>query len=369
MILRCSSLPLAMRCPGAVHDDGGVLIDDWCDAAEDGTDIHRLLATHPEGDAPKELVAELSDEARILYYTGAKMWRDHISAWMPNAHTEIHFEADEVFFNEEVARVAGDELDGHADALSENGDSIVIEDWKNGRKDIDHKHQGFGYAFKALRRFPSKKQATVHFAWTRTQELESYTVTRERAMAWAEEMHAKIVEWDGVFHPGDHCTHCRRHATCPALHAMNRQSLELVTGQTVDLATMPSPDLAALYRRLLPLASQIESLKEAIKAEGKTRGGIDDGAGRVLHYKENKGPREVDALKAWPALTERLTDEELAPCLKVRIGDVEAAIATKAGKGKGAAAKRDLEEALKAAGAIKQEPQFRWTDERKDQEK
>lgn len=359
MILRCSSLPLAMRCPGAVHSDGGVLIDDWNDAAEDGTDIHRLLATNPEGDAPKELVAELSDEARILYYTGSKMWREHISAWMPESEAEVEFPDD-----------GGMALTGHIDRLSLrlSEKTAVVLDWKTGRKDSDYKAQGFGYALLVLAKYPELQSVTVHFAWIRTQELESYTVSRERANTWQDEL-CDIYEWDGVFHPGDHCTHCRRHATCPALHAMNRQSLELVTGQTVDLATMPSHDLAALYRRLLPLASQIESLKEAIKAEGKTRGGIDDGAGRVLHYKENKGPREVDALKAWPALTERLTDEELAPCLKVRIGDVEAAIATKAGKGKGAAAKRDLEEALKAAGAIKQEPQFRWTDERKDQEK
>lgn len=354
MILRCSSLPMAMRCPGSVHNDGGVLVDDWNDAAEDGTDIHRLLATHPDGDAPKELVAELSEEARILYYTGAKMWREHISAWMPDSVAEVAFEDD--------GSLA---LTGHIDRLSLRlaEKTAVVLDWKTGRKDSDYKAQGFGYALLVLAKYPELQSVTVHFAWIRTQELESYTVDRERANAWQQEL-CDIYEWDGVFHPGDHCTHCRRHATCPALHAMNKQSLALVTGQTVDLASMPSPEIATLYRRLLPLAKQIESLQEAIKAEGKARGGIDDGAGRVLHYKENKGPREVDALKAWPALTERLTDEELAPCLKVRIGDVEAAIATKAGKGKGAAAKRDLEEALKAVGAIKQEPQLRWTDER-----
>lgn len=361
MILRCSSLPLAMRCPGAVHSDGGVFIDDWCDAAEDGTDIHRLLATNPDGDALPMLVSELPEETRILYYTGAKMWREHISKWMPDSEAETEFPDD--------GSLA---LTGHIDRLSLrlSEKTAVVLDWKTGRKDSDYKAQGFGYALLVLAKYPELQSVTVHFAWIRTQELESYTVDRERANAWQQEL-CDIYEWDGVFHPGDHCTHCRRHATCPALHAMNKQSLALVTGQTVDLASMPSPEIATLYRRLLPLAKQIESLQEAIKAEGKARGGIDDGAGRVLHYKENKGPREVDALKAWPALTERLTDEELAPCLKVRIGDVEAAIATKAGKGKGkgAAAKRDLEEALKAAGAIKQEPQFRWTDERKDQEK
>jgi hypothetical protein len=358
MILRCSSLPLARRCPGAVHNDGGVLIDDWNDAAEDGTDIHRLLATHPDGDAPKEVVAELSDEARILYYTGAKMWREHISAWMPDSRSEV-----------EIVR-GGLGLSGHIDRLSLrlSEKTAVVLDWKSGRKDSDHKHQGFGYAVMVMDKWPELETVTSHFGWLRTQELESYTMTRDRGLAWTKEL-GEVRAWDGVFHPGDHCTHCRRHATCPALHAMNKQSLALVTGQTVDLASMPSPEIATLYRRLLPLASQIESLKEAIREEGKARGGIDDGSGRVLHYKETKGPREVDALKAWDALTERLTDKELAPCLKVRIGEVEEAVATKArktdGPRKGAAAIRALNEALEKAGAIKQEPQFRWTDERK----
>lgn len=359
MILRCSSLPLAMRCPGSVHNDGGVLIDDWNEAGEDGTDIHRLLATHPEGDAPKELVAELSDEARILYYTGAKMWREHISAWMPNSHAEVEF-----------ADTGDSALTGHIDRLSLrlSESTAVVLDWKTGRKDYDHKAQGFGYALLVLARQHELQSVTVHFAWVRTQELESYTVTRKRADSWQQEL-CDIYEWDGVFHPGDHCTHCRRHATCPALHAMNKQSLALVTGQTVDLASMPSPEIATLYRRLGPLAQQISDLQEAIKSEGKTRGGIDDGAGRILHYKQTKGPREVDALKAWDALTERLTDKELAPCLKVRIGEVENAVAEKArkteGPRKGAAAIRALNEALEKAGAIKQEPQYRWTDERK----
>lgn len=351
--LRCSSLPLAFRCPGSVHNDGGVLVDEWCQAGEDGTDVHRLLASHPEGDAPKVLVDELSDDARILYYTGAKMWREHISAWMPDSTAEVEIVRD------------GLGLSGHIDRLSLrlSEKTAVVLDWKSGRKDSDHKHQGFGYAVTVMDKWPEVETVTSHFGWLRTQELESYTMTMDRAVEWAKELGA-VRTWDGAFHPGDHCTGCKRRPMCPAHEAMNKQSLAVLAGGPVDLATIPSPELAKLYRRLLPLAKQVEQLQEAIKAEGDARGGIDDGEGRVLHYKQVNGPRKVDVLKAWPVLTAKLTDEELAPCLTVKISDVEAAVATKAGKGKGAGAKRELSEALGAAGAVKQEQTKRWTDER-----
>ena len=84
----------------------------------------------------------------------------------------------------------------------------------------------------------------------------------------------------------------------------------------------------------------------------------------MIHYVPAEGPREVDTLRAWPSLVKRLTDEELAPCLKVRIGEMEAAGKAKAGKGKGAAAIRELNEELKAAGAVSRETTQRLIDER-----
>ncbi len=354
--MRCSALPLAFRCPGSLRSDTGVLIDTYHEAAEDGSDVHRLLASHPEGDAPQALLAELSDEARILYFTGAKMWREHISAWMPNSEAEVPFE------------IRG--LSGHIDRMAINGKSIVVLDWKSGRKDISHKHQGFGYAWGELERNPECDVATVHFAWLRTQEIESYTVSRQRAEEWAQYLDSQVIRWDGVYHAGEHCTGCRRFASCPAHAEMNRGSLALVTGEPLNLAIMDGPELATVYRRLSPLLSQIEILQKAIRTEVRVRGGVDDVEGRRLYYKPTAGNREVDALKAWPVLTELLTDEELAPCLKVGIGDVEEAVANKAANAPGAkrgakkAAKEKLQQALEAAGAVSRTPGERFTDER-----
>jgi hypothetical protein len=356
MSLRCSALPIAFRCAGSVHDDGDVLIDPYTDAGTDGTDAHRLLASHPEGDVPKELLAELSEDARISYYSGAKMWREHISAWMPDSWAEVS--------------MASGELTGHPDRVSVRIEehTAAVLDWKTGRKDSEYREQGFGYAALVLHECPEVETVTVHFAWTRTQELESYTVTRDRSAAWLQEYSVRVLDWDGVYHPGEHCQGCKRRSSCPAHAEMNRQSLAVVGSPVLDLATMPGPEMATLYRRLGPLLSQIDGLNDAIRAEVKARGEVDDGAGRVLHYVEQNAPREVDALKAWPVLTDALTDEELASCVKVSIGDVEAAVSAKATGKRGAKkeAKEKLQAALDAVGAVKHGKVDRFKDERKD---
>ena len=346
--IRCSALPLAFICGGSVRDDGGVMVSPHYDAADDGTDAHRLLESWPEGDAPPERVSELTEDARISYFSGAKMWRETIGGWMPGSVAEVEIEID------------GDGLSGHVDRMAIMGmDQIkkaVVLDWKTERKDMSYKHQGFGYARLVFEAYPDVDQVTIIFAWTRTQEVESYVVTRERAEEWNRERRERIDEWDGTFHPGDHCAGCRRQATCPALRQLAKRDAEaLGAASPPDVALMSAPQLVDFHRRLKVLANLLDSAEKSVRREVETRGEVEDGDGNVLHLVDEKGPREVDALKAWPTLTKRLTDEQLAGCIRVKIGDVERAVAENAGKGKGAAAKRALQADLQAAGAVKQD--------------
>jgi hypothetical protein len=148
---------------------------------------------------------------------------------------------------------------------------------------------------------------------------------------------------------------------------MNRASLALVSSDEINLAAMDGPRLASTYRRLAPLAKQIETLQDAIKAEVRTRGGIDDGDGRRLYYKQVNGPRRVDTLKAWPVLIDDLTDVELAECVDVSLSKVESAVAAKATGPRGAknAAKEKLQTALEEIGAIVKNKVERFCDERR----
>jgi hypothetical protein len=344
--MRCSSLPMAWICPGSIRANDGVLIDTHHDAADDGTDAHRLMASWPDGNAPKSIVDELSSDARISYFTAAKMWRENISEWMPNSEAEKFMEH------------AG--LSGHVDRLSvvHSKRTAVVLDLKFGRKDSNYKHQGFGYAWLVFNAFVGTDDidtVTVHFAWARTQELESYTVARERADQWNRERIERIERWDGKFSTGDHCAHCPRLSTCPAQRQLVRRDVETLTTVGIpDVTAMDSAQLVDFHRRLAVLDAVLKSAKASTRLEVEKRGDVLSGDGHVLHLVEENAKREVDTLKAWGVLTMHLDRDELATCISVSISDVEQAVAKKAGRGKGAGAKRALAAELEAAGAIKQ---------------
>jgi len=331
-----------MLCPGSGRTDDGVLIDQHNDAADDGTDAHRLMASWPDGDAPKYLVDELSEDARIGYFTAAKMWRESISSWMPNSDAEVE--------------LAFGDLTGHIDRLSiiHSKRTAVVLDWKFGRKDTSHKHQGFGYAWLVLVALGTDT-VTVHFAWVRTQELESYTVSRDRAAQWDRECIDRIERWDGKFSTGDHCAHCPRLSTCPAQRQLVKRDVEVLTTVGIpDVTAMEPAQLIDFHRRIAVLEAVLKSAKASTRLEVERRGDVLSGDGHVLHLVEENGKRTVETLKAWPVLTEALDADELGPCLSVSISDVEQAVAAKAGRGNGAEAKRRLARDLERAGAITQ---------------
>jgi hypothetical protein len=354
--IRCSSLPLAFTCPGSLRGD--MSIDSTSEPADDGTAVHAGLALVVRGMAPDAahelMLAEHPacnrGEVTPLFWAGVKMWGE-IGKWMPGAYSECHYE--------------NDGLSGHLDAESTQETEGAVCDWKSGRKDHDYRQQGFGYAFLKLRKQPALKQVTVHFAWLRTQELESYTVTRERAELWYQELQDRVVNWDGKYHEGPHCAFCPRRTSCPAVTAMVRSDVAMFSdGKTFELSTCTGPELCGFFRKVKMLQRMLEAAERNARSEIGHRGDVLDGEGGVIHYVPAEGPREVDTLRAWPSLVKRLTDEELAPCLKVRLGEMEAAVKAKAGKGKGAAAIRELNEELKAAGAVSRETTQRLIDER-----
>jgi hypothetical protein len=188
--------------------------------------------------------------------------------------------------------------------------------------------------------------------WLRTGEVEQYTVTRKRTAEWVKEFEGRVLEWDGVFHPGDHCGICPRQATCQGLQQWRSSALTVVSG-VLDISTMADDQILELHRRRIALEAMIDALKSAIRAEVDAREEVKAG-GWVLHLVGENGPRKVDPLAAWPVLQSHLTDREIAACVRVSVGDVEKKVAEKAGRGKGAAAKRALCDDLEKAGAVMQ---------------
>lgn len=98
--LRCSSLPLAFRCPASVRR-GVVPINEANDAADVGTAAHEGLATmvrtgHVDWDAVPDLARKYGvDEAelRALLAQGQRLW-DQIKDAFPSCSTEVAFEVE-----------------------------------------------------------------------------------------------------------------------------------------------------------------------------------------------------------------------------------------------------------------------------------
>ena len=366
--IRCSALPLAMVCPGSARAPE-VQIDAVNEAADVGTAVHFALAELirsngaelAKGLAAEEALAEACDrfptvnveELRPLFWAGVRAWKQ-ISEWMPHPLAEW--------------KICGGHLSGHIDVVADAGNRMHVVDWKNGRKDAEYRAQLFGYAWLAMDYDPpSVDEVTAHAIWLRTGEIESYTVSRVRAEEWYREMVATVINWDGVYRPGDHCVHCPRNHACPAQTALVRRDVAMFSdGPEADLQTMPGPAFVQLHRKLKGLSARADEALKAMRAEVERRGGdVDAGDGTHLFLAEENGHRTVDALKAWPILQARLTDEELAPAIKISLAKVEQAVAGKAGKGKGAAAKRALAEDLEKAGAVTQPTIWKIHDERK----
>ena len=352
MLVRCSSLPLATTCPGSIRrDDGEIQIDSVNDAADVGTTVHFGLANLVRGivdataalsSAEQDFPSVDADEVRPLFWAGVRAWKE-MSEWFDKPQSEADF--------------AHGYLSGHVDVVDGRStrNPVALVDWKTGRKDSDYRAQLFGYAWLLMQDDRKIESVSASAVWLRTGEIESYTVSRARADEWYAGMVATVVNWDGVYHPGDHCTHCRRNHACPAQTALVRRDVAMFAeGGATDLATMDGPEFVQLHLKLKGLVTRAEEALKSMRSEVKRRGGeVDAGDGFVLHFREEGGRRKVDAFKAWPILSDRFTDEELCRGLTVSVSTLEKIVADKVEKGKGKA-KQEFAEALEDAGALTQ---------------
>ena len=368
--IRCSALPLATICPGSVRIPE-VQIDTVNEDADVGTVAHFALAKLVKGahlaklgfaTTPGEAIDVAlerfpsvdAEDVRPLFWAGVRAWNE-IREWFDEPQAETDF--------------SSGHLSGHVDVCDGKSKraTVALVDWKSGRIDNNYREQLFGYAWLLMQEDRAINSISASAVWLRTGEVESYTVSRGRADEWYRDMVATVINWDGIFRPGDHCAHCPRNHDCPAQTALVRRDVAMFSdGTTADLQTMPGADLVQLHRKLKGLSSRAEEALKAMRAEVERRGGdVDAGDGTHLHFVETNGPRVVDALRAWPVLQSRLTDAELGPAVKVSLSKVEAAVGAKAGKGKAAAAKRALAEELENAGAVSQPTIQKLIDERK----
>lgn len=355
--LRCSALPEAFRCPGSVRLPL-LRIEEDNDASAVGTAVHKLMERVVDGtrnlsQMPIGEVCERygvsGDDVVPLLVAGINVW-DQIKDSFTGAVTEVPLSA----------TVHGVQLTGHLDALAVGNEIARALDWKTGRVDRDYSKQVQGYLALILLDDPAIREATATVVWLRDRDVETYTMTRDGLGPWLESLRATVIDWNGAYHPGRHCGFCPRSHECPALAAQARRDIAVLSAEATvahvenGLRDMQPAHIRDLWERWKMVKAFGESFERAMRLALDTGGAIEAEGWRI--ELETQEHRELDLLKAWPSIQSRLDDEAVAECVSVSITKLDGIVAKRAGKGKGAAAKRALNEELLAAGAIAMKP-------------
>lgn len=353
-LLRASSLPLAFRCGGSIRQTL-VRINASNEAADAGSAMHkaneRLVQLGSiDWDGLDAIAAKYEcdcNELRFLCAKSTRLW-NKVKNSFPGALTEVAVEY--------PLEVAGLTVTGTIDFIAISGDVARIGDWKGGRLDTDYYHQMMAYGSMVLLAFPQLREVTVTILWVRTEEFTNYTVTREKAEAWMRCLESEVVQWDGVYHPSTKCVHCPRYYECDAANGLARSSVAAILQVDIDsiaqqIERMPPDQLIQLRRTAKMVSTIAERTNEAIRELLNRRGEIVGTDAKLVL--ENQPKRELDPVRTWPVLEAFGFDEnDYASVSKFSVTKIEKLLAERAGRGNGAAAKRELKEKLEAAGAV-----------------
>jgi hypothetical protein len=356
LTLRCSALPLAFRCGGSVRR-GQVELNEISDAADMGSAGHEAARSLAEtgrvdwdalpGLARRRGVDE--GELRALMAMAQKLWNE-VGESFPGAETEVEM------WHEGVGVV----LTGHADVLARSGREVRIGDWKFGRKDANYCEQLLGYCVLALLSDPSLEKATAGVLWVRDLEYEHYTLSREQIRTWQARLYTEVVSWDGTFRPGPHCTYCPRNHECPAANALVRRDVAaladralVASAEAEDALERFTPDqLVELVERADTVQRYAERVRRAVKEHVERAGGEIAGSERKLAIVREQR-RRADVVAAFGVLEAvGFEDPEFNVVLDLSLPKAERIVATRAGRGNGAAAVRELRAAFEQAKAI-----------------
>lgn len=361
--IRCSALPAAFACPPSVLPVD-VEIDPVSEPADQGSADHAVMKQIVEGDMRsldgidiKEIAAFWGvdrDDLTVHAFMSLQVW-ELVRNRFPDAQAEVDLTA-----TFELSKDLILELSGHLDALSvvHRQRLANLGDWKYGRVDNNYAQQVRGY--QALTIFNYDTVDTVHgfVGWMLDKDIEDYTMTRDQLWAWLEQVRDRIVNWDGVFHPGPQCGTCRRNHDCPALTAIARRDVLVFGGEQMGSSVaagfkdLADAALITLYRRGRVLSKLIATLDAAVKLRVQAAGGrLEDGEGRELRILSS-GRRVIDPLLAKPVLEARFTPEEIAGATVLRPSELDDAIAAKTARGGKKAAIEELDTALRAANAV-----------------
>lgn len=352
--LRCSGLPLAFTCPGALRGSE-LRIDPHNDAADTGTATHEALQPLVEGRGlPWSRLSEIAakhgvkeDELRALCGVAQKLWND-VRASFPGALSEASVSA-------EIA--PGLILEGHLDGASFAPNAARGLDWKGGRKDRSYAQQLRGYCALLLKHATTVDEATLTALWIRTREAENYTMTRDELARWEGELRERVIEWDGVYHPGDHCTYCPRFHECQASREYLRSAVAVLADRDelgrieCEVESFTPDQLIQLKKKCATVSAYVERTEAAIRKHVHLNGDVVGTEERITLETANE--RDIDPTLAWPILEGLgFKDDDFAKVMTMSAAKIEKVISARAPRGEKGTAIKAAGELLERSGAL-----------------
>lgn len=343
LYLRCSALPRALLCPGSVRQPE-VRVDVVSDPGLLGTAVHRWLARVVNGEQ-LDLDDITDTDTRVLVALGIRVW-GQVWQSFPEPRSEVYRER--AFASRGFALTGSCDIDGLA------GSEVRIGDWKSSRLDGDYLAQLRGYMLLAVLESDAAT-ATGTVLWLRDQAAENYTETRESLLAFADAIRDRVVHWDGVFTPGNHCAFCPRAHECEARIAHERAIVAIFTDERAmmrkSIAELSSQQQLELYARASLVARLSAAAKDALYTLVRDSGPIVANGRRLDLVPQHRSV--IKPLEAWPILESLgAGDSDLAGMITVHKARLHEWLRAKAGRGKGAAAIRDAMAKLKSANAL-----------------
>jgi hypothetical protein len=341
-IIRISALPRFLECPSSAlpvqHP-----YDPPSEMATLGTAAHAALATIVANDMPDvDTLAKQHgvdpDELAYLISYGTRAWEQ---IGLDHQHCRCE------------QTLHGRGIEGTADVAYHDGVNAVIVDWKTGRVRRSYRAQLAGYAAALTHEFvpPESGVVRVVTVWLRFGEFETATITPADIEGLYDDIQTAKLRIGKSYAPGDACGYCPRQLVCDARHEyLASASVAIRAVQHVD----PDPViLAQLYEQYKLLGKAREHYKTALTLALRN-GPLPDGNGNMLELATMTRDR-VDPQLAWPVLVNAgVPDDDIAQCVSMSKTSLLRVVGKDLKRGLKGKARGQFWEAMKAAGAVKQ---------------
>ncbi len=311
-MITASSLTRLRQCPSSAVLPRAENASIWADA---GNEEHDRLA-HWVVDRDSDAISDIVDADLLARLP---------SLVPPGARAELKLAYDVVartarIIGEGSGRAYGDpgpfEIVGSTDVGGEDGDTIVVIDWKTGFADVEPaatNDQLWFYAT-ALCRALGKDRAIIRIVYTKTGRVDSYEIEWDELPSFAdklERLHVQVAARIATksrgeileTREGSWCKHCASKPYCGSKTALLVQVAE--HGLAVIGDTTMTPDrAAAAYQQIEKVEQLVKDARKRLEAYVDEQGPIDLGGGKMYGRYHRKGNESLDGELAVQAIRE-----------------------------------------------------------------